>query len=115
MGCDRGCYTVGGPWVDFDPNCPQHGYQAQRDEAERERMHAEQEERQEEQESRLEALEQTIAELKDAIKPKWIKVVDEPPAPGMIVKKFKNGTFWAGYYSGGEKESTFVEYIRLPE
>lgn len=24
------CYQIGGPWIDFDPDCPEHGYAAQR-------------------------------------------------------------------------------------
>jgi hypothetical protein len=109
------CYVIGGPWIAEDPNCPVHGYQAQRDAEQRERERADQEEREAEQELRLQSLEETIAELQAAIKPKWIKVSDVPPTPGMIVKKFKNGSVWAGYYSGGEKESSFIEYMRLPE
>jgi hypothetical protein len=30
------CYKIGGPWISFDPECPAHGYEAQRREAERE-------------------------------------------------------------------------------
>jgi len=26
--CD--CYTVGGPFIDVDPDCPVHGYEAER-------------------------------------------------------------------------------------
>lgn len=26
--CD--CYKIGGPWITFDPDCPTHGYEAQR-------------------------------------------------------------------------------------
>lgn len=32
MSCE--CYTIGGPWVDCDPECPEHGYAA-RERAER--------------------------------------------------------------------------------
>lgn len=32
--CD--CFKVGGPWISFDPECPAHGYEAQRREQERE-------------------------------------------------------------------------------
>jgi hypothetical protein len=34
MPCE--CYQVGGPWITFDPDCPAHGHEAQRAEAERE-------------------------------------------------------------------------------
>jgi hypothetical protein len=114
MSCQSQCYTVGGPWIAEDPNCPIHGYEAQREAEMREQERMEREEREAEQESRLEALEETIEELKNLL-PKWIKVSDTPPTPGMIVKKFKNGSVWAGYYSGSEKESSFVEYMRLPQ
>lgn len=23
------CYKIGGPWITFDPDCPEHGYAAQ--------------------------------------------------------------------------------------
>lgn len=26
MSCE--CHTIGGPWVDADPECPEHGYEA---------------------------------------------------------------------------------------
>ena len=92
MGCQ--CYQTGGPWITYDPDCPAHGDEAQRLEAERE---AEQE------------------ALIEAAKPKWIKVKDKAPEPGLIVKRFRNGAVWAGMYSGSEKELSFVEYIQLPE
>lgn len=34
MSCE--CYVIGGPWITFDPNCPTHGYEAQREAEERE-------------------------------------------------------------------------------
>lgn len=34
MSCD--CYRVGGPWIAEDPNCPQHGYEAQAEQERRE-------------------------------------------------------------------------------
>lgn len=37
MNCDRRCGEIGGPWIDFDPNCPVHGYAAQQEEKERDR------------------------------------------------------------------------------
>lgn len=30
--CD--CYKIGGPWITFDPECAEHGYEAQRKERE---------------------------------------------------------------------------------
>lgn len=29
MSCQAQCFTVGGPWVAEDPNCPEHGVEAQ--------------------------------------------------------------------------------------
>ena len=34
MSCD--CHKIGGPWISFDPDCPAHGYEAQREQKERE-------------------------------------------------------------------------------
>ena len=28
--CGRGCYVIGGPWIDRDPDCPVHGTEARR-------------------------------------------------------------------------------------
>lgn len=53
-GCD--CYKVGGPWVDFDPDCPAHGYEAQRENKEREREDSEKD-------ARIAALEARVAAL----------------------------------------------------
>ncbi len=30
MDCGHECYRVGGPWIAEDPNCPIHGWAAQR-------------------------------------------------------------------------------------
>jgi hypothetical protein len=30
MSCE--CYTIGGPWVTYDPNCPKHGDDAREEE-----------------------------------------------------------------------------------
>jgi hypothetical protein len=30
VSCGRGCYEIGGPWIDCDPECPEHGYEARR-------------------------------------------------------------------------------------
>lgn len=115
MSCASQCFVPGGPWIAEDPNCPIHGHEAQREAEYREQERQEQEEREAEQESRIEALEETIAELKNYLQSRWIKVSENPPSPGMIVKKFKDGTVWAGYYNGDEKESSFIEYMRLPK
>lgn len=37
--CDRRCYEIGGPWIAEDPDCPEHGTEAQaRERRERERF-----------------------------------------------------------------------------
>ncbi len=122
VGCQSRCYEPGGPWIQEDPNCPIHGYEAQRAEREREQERQEREEREEdlaeqleETNSRLEALERAFEQLQSKVSLNWVKVKDNPPVPGLIVKRFKNGTIWAGQYNGTEKESSFVEYIQLPE
>lgn len=33
MTCE--CYQIGGPWISFDPDCPAHGLEAQREAEER--------------------------------------------------------------------------------
>ena len=50
------CYTVGGPWIAEDPDCPQHGWQAQR----QEKIDAEE---QEQAETRIAALEARVEAL----------------------------------------------------
>lgn len=30
------CYKIGGPWISFDPDCPEHGYEARAADKERE-------------------------------------------------------------------------------
>lgn len=101
MSCE--CHQVGGPWVSYDPDCPAHGDEAQRQEAIRERDEQEREERHKD-------------ELIEAAKPRWIKVKDCPPKPGFIVKRWsRKGAVWAGYFSGADKELSFDEYIQLPE
>lgn len=39
MGCE--CYTIGGPWISEDPDCPTHGDDARRRQAEEEAKEAE--------------------------------------------------------------------------
>ena len=61
MSCE--CYRIGGPFISFDPECPAHGYEAQREERER----AEADERAAEEKAsllqRIEELERKVAEL----------------------------------------------------
>ena len=38
MKCGHRCFEIGGPWIDADPNCPFHGYEAQ---AKEKRAHTE--------------------------------------------------------------------------
>lgn len=45
----------------------------------------------------------------------WNKTKEMKPEPGFIVKRWKNGAVWAGYYSGTDKASSFNEWIKLPE
>ncbi len=47
---------------------------------------------------------------------KWLCVKDNPPPPGFIVKFWlKNGSVWAGYYNGSDKERTFDFWLPLPK
>jgi hypothetical protein len=112
MSCSSQCYVIGGPWIAEDPNCPIHGVDAQRESEIREEERRQQEEDDAERDERLEALEESLAAMQKMMG--WKKVADGLPQKGMIVKKFKNGSVWAGFYSGTEKESAFVEYIQLP-
>lgn len=43
----------------------------------------------------------------------WKSPKDEPPKPGMIIKKWKNGSVWAGMFSGADKEMSFDQYIQV--
>lgn len=36
--CGRECYTIGGPWIEEDPDCPVHGYEAVRAQRQREEL-----------------------------------------------------------------------------
>ena len=47
------CYKIGGPWIDVDPECPEHGYEAQR--------------RREEAETRSGDIEARLAYLEEAL------------------------------------------------
>lgn len=44
----------------------------------------------------------------------WLNTKENPPMPGWIVKKWKNGSVWAGYYDGREKASSFDFWLPLP-
>lgn len=61
MSCE--CYRIGGPFITFDPECPAHGYEAQR--AERERAEADEKAEDERRAliERIEELERKVAEL----------------------------------------------------
>lgn len=39
MSCE--CFNIGGPFISFDPSCPAHGLDAQREEEEREKREEE--------------------------------------------------------------------------
>ena len=54
------CYQVGGPWIDYDPDCPVHGNDARRyrEDAEQERQSLE---------DRIESLEQQVARLEQTV------------------------------------------------
>lgn len=60
-GCQ--CYQIGGPWISFDPDCPAHGYEAQRLEKEREAEEASREDLIKAQEARIAALEAQVRDL----------------------------------------------------
>lgn len=88
------CFMIGGPFIAEDPECPAHGYEAQR-------LEREEEERQ-----RL---------IDEAGRPGvWYKTKERAPEPGMIVKRWKNGAVWAGMFSGNAKDSSFDEWMKLP-
>ncbi len=36
MRCPNQCHEIGGPWISFDPDCPIHGYEAQKEAEDRE-------------------------------------------------------------------------------
>lgn len=45
----------------------------------------------------------------------WIRTTDARPDAGrLIVKRWKNGSVWAGVYSGNDKDSSFDEWVYLP-
>lgn len=45
----------------------------------------------------------------------WVQTSDRRPDAGRyIVKRWKNGSVWAGVYSGTDKDSSFDEWCYLP-
>lgn len=45
----------------------------------------------------------------------WVPLSEKRPDAGrLIVKRWKNGSVWAGVYSGSEKDSSFDEWVYLP-
>lgn len=68
MSCE--CYKIGGPWISFDPNCPQHGYDAQRRAEEEEEEAKEAKLEKESTEARFKALEAKIDALTRMVKSK---------------------------------------------
>jgi hypothetical protein len=110
MSCE--CYKIGGPWITYDPDCPAHGDEAQRAEKQRER---EEEEREERHQAELAERDARIAVLESKVR--WNKTSDGLPEAGrLIVKRWtKKGSQWAGRYSGTPKDSSFDEWIYLPE
>lgn len=46
---------------------------------------------------------------------KWIDAKENPPEPGLIVKRWNNGNVWAGYYSGTSKDSAFDHWVPLSD
>jgi hypothetical protein len=82
MSCD--CYKIGGPWIAEDPDCPKHGWEAQREEKEREA------ERQS-LEDRIAALEKAVASRAEVEVPEALEV----PEP-------------YGYDEGGQWDNGFA-------
>lgn len=125
MSCE--CYKIGGPWITYDPNCPAHGDDAQREEKLREQAEQEREERHQaelaERDRRIALLERTAGIFKHSphLDPepalRWNNTSDGLPEAGrLIVKRWtKKGSQWAGRYSGSPKDSSFDQWLYLPE
>lgn len=64
MSCD--CNKIGGPWISFDPNCPAHGYEAQREAQEREEQEIAIENERNALYERIRILEEEVKKLKKA-------------------------------------------------
>lgn len=60
MTCESQCYTIGGPWITYDPNCPFHGDEARRRESEQSRLDLDRD-------TRIAALEATVAKLVERV------------------------------------------------
>ena len=67
MGCDRRCCEIGGPWITFDPECPVHGYDAQREAEQLAAEEAAKDERLSRLESRIESLENELRRLRSRL------------------------------------------------
>lgn len=67
MGCDRRCYEIGGPWITFDPECPVHGYDAQREAEQLAAEEAAKDERLSRLEARVESLENELRRLRSRL------------------------------------------------
>lgn len=65
MGCDRRCHEIGGPWITFDPECPVHGYDAQREAEQLAAEEAAKDERLSRLEARVAALEKELKIITD--------------------------------------------------
>lgn len=61
------CYQIGGPWIDFDPSCPEHGHDAQRREREAEEERKAAADREADLDARIERLERLIDEQAERI------------------------------------------------
>lgn len=76
------CYKIGGPFIAEDPECPVHGYEAQRDEKERREREADTEDRisrLEDQVSKLRAIRnmaEEAADNGDVLGQRIVKVLD---------------------------------------
>lgn len=47
--------------------------------------------------------------------PEWVQTSERRPDAGrLIVKRWKNGSVWAGVYNGSDKDSSFDEWVYLP-
>lgn len=67
MDCDRRCYEIGGPWITFDPECPVHGYDAQREAEQLAAEEAAKDERLSRLEARVESLENELRRLRSRL------------------------------------------------
>lgn len=56
MTCASQCYVIGGPWIDYDPECPEHGDTARQMEAGQRRLDIDRD-------TRITSLERQVAQL----------------------------------------------------